>query len=391
MHDRSHPLRVLHVVERMVRGGVETWLTHMLRTMDRKEVHNDVLVHLREPGEYDEEITALGAKIFICPHDGNPIVYAVRLAKILRQNPYDVVHSHLHHFSGLVLLIARLSGVSVRIAHSHTDTTVVDAGASFDRRLYMRLMKWLIDRWATAGIAVSANAASALRNGVSCQLKWQIVPCGIDLSPFALLLDKSPQRQRLCIPDAAMVVAHVGNFTAAKNHRFLLQVFAELIKIKPDSYLLLVGDGDLRGETEALAASLAIAGQVRFLGRRADVPAILAAADVFLFPSAFEGLGLAAIEAQASGLPVIIADTVPAEVEAVPGLLSWLSLSQPPAVWAKACLQAHEEQAPPPQAECLRTIGGTMFNILNNICAIEAIYRHKTGLNQVSPVSHSGR
>ncbi len=377
MNGRSHPLRVLHVVEKMGRGGIETWLMHMLRATDREEVQNDFLVHLREPGEYDEEITARGAKIYICPHDGNPIAYAVRLSRILHKTAYDVVHSHLYPFSGLVLLVARLAGVPVRIVHSHTDTAALDLDAPLKRRLYLWLMIKLIDSCATAGLAVSANAASAFRNGASSRLNWRIVPCGIDLAPFALLPDKTMQRRKLGLPDDALVIAHVGRFIVAKNHRFLLQVFGELAKIKPQSRLLLVGDGELRSETEALAASMAIADRVHFLGLRADVAAILAAADVFLFPSAFEGLGLVVIEAQAAGLPVVIADTVPTEVEAVPGLLKWLPLSRPPSAWAQACLQAYEEKPPLPQSECLQIINGTPFNILNNIQVVEAIYRRK--------------
>jgi glycosyltransferase involved in cell wall biosynthesis len=389
--DKSRQLRVLHVVGRMVRGGVETWLMHILNTMDREKIQNDILVHLRQLGEYDEEITTLGAKILVCPIDGNPFLYAARLARVLHSGAYDVVHSHVHHFSGWVLLISRLLGIPVRIAHSHSDTTGIDAAAPFGRRLYLRLMKWLIDRFATVGLAVSAKAAQALKRSESCRLKWHVIPCGIDLAPFALPSDKALRRRELSLPDKAMIVVHVGNFTAAKNHPFILQIFGEIDKIKPDSYLLLVGDGGTRHEIEAIAKSMPVADRIIFLGRRPDVPAILASADVFLFPSAFEGLPLAVIEAQAAGLPVVIASTVSAEIEAVPGLLWWLSLSQPPTLWAQSCLQAYDERKSYSKDECLRHLSGTLFNILSNTLTIEAIYRRQAIPSPTSSAgSHSG-
>ena len=119
----QRPLRILQVVGGMNRGGIEAWLMHVLRNIDRTRFQIDFLVHISEEGHYNEEIRTLGSQIFACPHTSNPVRYAPCLLHTLRkQGPYDIVHSHVNYFNGAVLRLARLAGVPVRIAHSHTDS-----------------------------------------------------------------------------------------------------------------------------------------------------------------------------------------------------------------------------------------------------------------------------
>lgn len=375
MNDCSHPIRVLHVVMKMNRGGIETWLMHMLRAINKKKVHCDFLVHSTVPGEFDAEIEVLGSKILRCPVGGNPLLYTCNLVKLLRKNPaYDVIHSHVHHFSGWILFIAAVLGIPVRIAHSHSDTAFVDANASFSRKIYLRFMKKLINRYATIGLAVSEKAADAIKGGSACRLKWQVIYCGIDLAPFLSLPDKALLRQEIGIPASSIVLGHVGNFNLAKNHQFILRVAGKLIKLNPDSYLVLVGDGSLFDSVKESARLLGIDSNIRFLGTREDIPNILGMVDVFLFPSIFEGLSLAILEAQAAGLPVVISDSVTMEADVVPGLLRWVSLSQPPAEWAQVCLEAYRERKDGAQQNSCEIMSKTSFDILNNICEIENLY-----------------
>ncbi|MGO9691541.1 MAG: glycosyltransferase [Syntrophobacteraceae bacterium] len=144
------PIRVLHVVGGMNRAGTETWLMHLLRNIDREHYRMDFLVHAAQPFEYAEEIEALGARVIPCLHPTKPWRYARNFMRILKElGPYEVVHSHVHHFTGLPLYLARRAGVPVRIAHSHSDTSRSDGKAGPARMAYLGLMKHLIRTNAT--------------------------------------------------------------------------------------------------------------------------------------------------------------------------------------------------------------------------------------------------
>jgi hypothetical protein len=145
-------LRILHVLGGLNRGGVETWLLNVMRTIDRRRFEMHFLVHTAEPGAYDAAVRGLGGRIIPCPNPSSPWRYGRALRRVLREHGrYDVVHSHVHHFSGHVLGVARSAGVPTRIAHSHTDSSLEDAEAGAGRRLYLRTMRRWIHRHASAG------------------------------------------------------------------------------------------------------------------------------------------------------------------------------------------------------------------------------------------------
>ncbi len=114
-------MRILHVLGKLDRGGVETWLVQVLRHVDRQKYQMDFLVHSASPGAYDEEVRALGSRIIPCLGHSNPAMYARNFRRVLREyGPYDVVHSHVHHYSGYVLMLRRSCAVyPCGIAHSH--------------------------------------------------------------------------------------------------------------------------------------------------------------------------------------------------------------------------------------------------------------------------------
>ena len=163
MHSSQQPIKILQVVGGMNRAGVETWLMHILRNIDRARFQMDFLVHSDEPGSYDEEIRSLGSRILCCLNPHNPIAYGSKfLALQQKYGPYDVVHSHVHAFSGYVTLLAKIAGVPRRVVHSHLDTTQVDAGASLFRRTYLAICRRWIQRHATEHLYVSEIAAASL-------------------------------------------------------------------------------------------------------------------------------------------------------------------------------------------------------------------------------------
>ena len=348
--------RILHVVSSLERGGIEIWLKQVLETIDRERYKMDFLVLRDRAGVLEHELRSLGCRIWVCPSPKN--LWRVRLdfAQMLdRCGPYDVVHSHVHHYSGLILRLAARRGVPIRIAHSHNDTRPVEKGASWRRQLYLTTMKRWIRRYATHRIAASRLAAEDLfgpdwRDDPQCE----IILYGLDFTEFAHRGRSAQTRNALGLPDDALVIGHIGRFHARKNHSFVLEVAAEAFVREPRARLLLVGDGELMPTTEAQAQQLGIADRVVFTGARADVAALMQAMDVFIFPSHHEGLGLVLLEAQATGLPCILAEGIPEEADVVPGLMHRLPLTVAAATWASAALTAVEAPHEPPDQAWLK-------------------------------------
>lgn len=374
----DRPIRILHVVGAMVRGGIETWLMHVLRHIDRDRFLMDFLVLTTKPGDYDEEIRALGSQIIPCPlHRWNPWSYAVNFKRILREyGPYDIVHSHPHHFSGYVLRLAKQAGVPVRIAHSHNDSSLLQAKAGFYRHLYFTVTKHWIDRYATLGLGCSHPAVAALF-GANWERdrRWEVFYYGIDLTAFRDAIDPVAVRAELGIPADAFVIGHVGRFAQQKNHLFLLKIVAEVAKREPKTYLLLIGDGVLRPQIEQEVAQLGLADRVIFTGVRPDVSRLMRGAmDLFLFPSLYEGLPLVSLEAQATGLPCLFSDVITEEVDAIKPLMQRLSLSQPTSVWADAVLARFRDASVIKQSEAMSVIEQSPFNIEKGIETLAKLY-----------------
>jgi glycosyltransferase involved in cell wall biosynthesis len=368
--------RVLHVVGRMERGGIQSWLMHLLRAIDRQHYQMDFLVESNEESAYDQEIVQLGSRLLHCPATSNPWKYANGFARVLRtQEPYDVVHSHVYSFTGLILRLAKRQGIPLRIAHAHADRRGIEVGRGLVRHCQLRLMKSWIQGYAVVRIAASEDAATDLfGRGWRQDAAARIVHCGLDLAPFEVIPDRPRLRAHLRLPADAFVIGHVGRFVAEKNHTFLVEVAAEAIKVDERVRLLLVGDGPLRGEIERRAGELGIGERVIFAGERDDVPAVMAAAmDVLVFPSLHEGLGLVVIEAQAAGLPCLIADRVPREADVVPALISRLPVEEAPALWAKRIMEI--SAAPRVRRdEALAAVAGSTFDISRSVQEITRIY-----------------
>lgn len=371
------PIRVLHVVGGMNRGGVETWLMHVLRHIDRDRFRMDFLVHTDRPGAYDDEIRALGSSIIPCLSPAQPLTYTRRLKQILQDDgPYDVVHSHVHHFSGWVLQIARQTGVPVRIAHSHSDTSANQARAGARRKLYLRAMRRLIHRNASIKLSVSRKAAAALFGaGWENDARHRLLYYGIDLLPFQAPVDRSALRASLGIPDDAFVLGHVGRFTEPKNHIFLVDIVAEVVKREPKAVALLVGDGPLRPGIEKKVSDLGLDGHVIFAGLRADVPALMKGVmDVFVMPSLYEGLGIVLLEAQAAGLPCVYSEVIPPEATVVSQLMHSQSLSKSAADWTDTILACRVSASIIDQSDALHRIEQSPFTIEQSVRYLTAIY-----------------
>ena len=373
------PIKILHVVGYMHRGGIETWLMHVLRNIDRNLFQIDFMVHRPESYEYNEEIRSLGCRIIISPQiDWKKWWnYGTNFQRILEKyGPYDVVHSHVDLASGNIVRLAKNAGVPVRIVHAH-NVKSPHATAKWKNRLLGAWLKLSIDRYATVGLACSCDAAvNMFGSRWKADRRWQILYYGLDLTPFQKKVEPTKVRAELDIPADAFVIGHVGRFAPQKNHRFLIEIAAEIAKQEPKMRLLLVGNGLLRPEIENRVVQLGLTNRVVFAGTRSDVHRLmLSAMDLFLFPSYYEGLGLVLIEAQAAGLPCVFSDIVPKEADVVLPLIERLSLSQSASEWAQAILAQKKARSSIKHSEALSILRNhSPFNIEHSVKNLTNVY-----------------
>lgn len=328
-------IKVLQVVTHMNRGGLESMLMNYYRHMDRNKIQFDFLTHRPYDGDYGAEIRQLGGVIYHLPVL-NPFSpgYRRELTRFFREHPeYRIVHVHQDCLSGVILKAAKTCGIPVRIAHSHN--------ANQDKNLKYPIKLWYkrqIPRYATDLFACGKNAGDWMFGGAP----YRILNNAIDAAAYRVIPEKRVQiRQRLHLTNE-LAVGHVGRFSPQKNHPFLLEIFAALLKKEPGAVLLLVGGGDDMPKIREKARNLGILDRVRFLGVRDDVADLMQAMDVFVFPSLYEGLPVTMVEAQASSLPCLISDRVPPECIITEGLVEALPLSAGPEAWAEKALEKRD-------------------------------------------------
>ena len=297
------PIRVLHVVTNMGRGGLETMIMNYYRNIDRSKVQFDFLVHRYEEADYDNEIISMGGKIYHLPKL-NPLnpKYIYELNNFFKiHKEYRIVHSHINCLSSIILKYAKKNNIKVTIAHSH----IVDKSKSFKH--YIKLIyKKDINKYSDYAFACAEEAGKWLY----LNRKFIVINNAIDINRYIFNIEKRNYvRDELNISNK-LVIGHVGRFDEQKNHKFIIEVFNNIHKKYEDSVLLLVGDGKLRTKIEEKVSDLNLSDSVKFLGIRNDVNDLMQAMDIFLFPSLFEGLPVTIVEAQASGLKCYISDTI---------------------------------------------------------------------------------
>ncbi|MCU9612330.1 glycosyltransferase family 1 protein [Caldibacillus lycopersici] len=325
------PIRVLQVVTLMDRGGLETMLMNYYRHIDRRKIQFDFLEHRSGKHDYTDEILSLGGNIYnvppVSPFNFTDYYYRLR-AFFKDHHEYHIVHSHLDALSTYPLRTAKQFGVPVRIAHSHNTN-------------HEKNMKYLIKRYSQ--LKLQYYTTHLFSCGVDAG-KWlfkhnnfQILNNAIDTKKFTYDAKVALQMKRKLGIHGKFVIGHIGRFFKQKNHGFLLDIFNRLHKINSDCVLLLIGAGELMNDIRQKAKELGLSDAVLFLGVRKDIPELLQAMDIFVFPSLYEGLPVTLIEAQASGLPCIIADTITEEVK-ITEHVKYVSLFSSIDVWIEQIL-----------------------------------------------------
>lgn len=324
----SEVTRILHVVPNMQAGGLETFIMNIYRNIDRSKIQFDFLVHYQGEFFYDDEIRELGGKIYKLSvrDDNNFIKYLKDLKSFFKAHKeYKIVHGHMESLGQFYLREAKKNKIPMRIAHSHNSSTEKTVKGYMKSILLKNYHKYATDLFACS------KKAGEYMFGNKRFLVWNNA---INIENF--LFDHSVRneiRKELNLEDK-FVIGHIGRFCKQKNHKFIIEVFEEVLRKNKNSVLILAGKGELEDSIKELVKIKGIEDKVKFLGVRKDTSRLYMAMDCLLFPSLFEGLGIVAIEAQCSGLPVIASDVIPNEANVTSGFYK-LSLSESIARWAE--------------------------------------------------------
>ena len=344
----NEPIRVLNVVGLMSPGGIETLIMNIYRNIDRSKVQFDFLTHKGIDGTFDEEIKSLGGRIYKMPQIrvGNKTYYfrffeyISALKKFFREHPeYHVVHGHMTNTAAIYMPIAMKYGtVTCCIAHSHLTQARPGLSGVVTDILHKPLPKIATDYFACSEMAAKwIFPEDAIQSG-----KVKVIKNGVDPKRFFYDEERRTAIRKELGLENKFVIGNVARFKTEKNHTFQIDVFNEIHKHNPDSVLLLVGTGELEEEMKKKCKELGLENSVKFMGQRNDIPDMLLAMDVFFLPSLYEGLPVVAVEAQASGLPVITSTGVTKEVD-ITGNVTFLDLARGGAEWANAISKIGKE------------------------------------------------
>ncbi|MBR6665868.1 MAG: glycosyltransferase family 1 protein [Lachnospiraceae bacterium] len=334
-------IRVLNITRVFQAAGIESFIMNMYRNIDKNEIQFDFLVMNEKFDCYADEISSYGGRrynidIKIKNTFLRILIECFALYKFLKNNEYKIVHMHyttpLH---ALYLYAAKMAGVPVRIYHSHS--AEVSGKSSFKLYIY-KLCRKKITKWATNYFACSKAAAKWMFESEIIESGQSQVICnGIDTEKFEFNIEKRKYLRKEFNIEDDYVLIHTGRFTEQKNQKFIIEIFKTLKSKCNNVKLILVGTGKLVDEVIELIEKYQLVSDVFLLGVRDDVEDLLSMADCYIMPSLYEGLPVAAVEAQCSGLPCILSKNITSEIKLI-NEVQFFSLSDDTDIWCDGIL-----------------------------------------------------
>ena len=300
-------LRVLHVIGKMDRAGAESLIMNLYKNIDHTKIQFDFLVFTLEEGDYDKEILELGGRIYHMPSfkGYNYLDLWIRLKKFFKTHPYKIVHGHIGSLAPAYLFWAKRNG-AFTIAHSHA-TNSTNPVKHFVYWLLSHLVLNISDYFFACSIQAGKDRYG---ERIIEQSNFEVLKNCIDVEKFKFSEERHTELKQKFGLETKTVFGHVGRFTEAKNHKFLIDVFEQISLKNENAVLMLVGRGELEKSIKNYVEQKQLAGKVKFLGVRNDIPDLMNLFDAFVFTSVFEGLGNVCIEAQAAGLPCFVSSAI---------------------------------------------------------------------------------
>lgn len=330
--------KVLIVNDELQFGGSDLVAVRLEQFSDKKKFDFTYCVRHSNVGPMEPELLKRGIRVIHIPDDSLSYYKSYKfILNLLKNEHFDIVHSHLLFYSGFVLMAAKKAGVPVRTAHSHFSQPItVEKGIKkMLMGIYRTIMRGVLNCNCNRMIACSEQSGEFLYGKTVFKRKGIVLNNGIDCREYAF--DKKVRqevRREFDIDSNSVVLGNIGQMWYVKNHSFLIDIFYEYHKLNSNSFLMLVSDGPLRTQLEQKVRSLNIEKNVVFTGFRNDCNRLLQAMDCFVFPSIHEGFPLTLIEAQACKLPCLVSDSVDKTTK-LTSSFNFCSLSKAPEYWAK--------------------------------------------------------
>lgn len=337
MGEKKGKKKVVIVLDNLRRGGIEIAALRFFELLDSEEYEATFL--LRNLLHYDESMVKIlekrRAKIIVKPESFNSYLKDYFFfKKLFKKEKYDIVHAHLLFYNGIIMRAAYKAGVGKRIAHSHATegNRVMGKLKKITGDIYHAIMRAVIGKYATDIVGCSKKAGEYMCGKRLFGERGIVLPNYVNIDEYSFSGEsRLLKRKEFGLTDE-LLIGHTGSIYWIKNQTFLVELLAGLLKVCPNARLMLVGEEADGGKTKALAKELNVADKVIFTGSRDDIPELLCAMDIFMFPSRFEALPIAPIEAQAAGLPCIVSTGVPEEIK-VTDSFARLSLDAPAEQW----------------------------------------------------------
>lgn len=306
------PFCVLHVMGTLANGGISSVVLNYYSLMDHKKVRFDIAVTSDSFGSNADRFRSLGSRIYTIPKKSQGIkAYTDALTQILSKTKYDAIHVHERDTSYVALRTAKKLGVKKRIAHAHS-ARPIQGGRDRVRQLASAVLNPL---YATDLLACGILAGERTFGRLNTRTeKFRVLPNAVDTARFAFQPEVRAVKRKELGVEGRFVLGMVGRLAPVKNIPFAIQLIGRLRQRMPDAVLIIVGDGSLKPVLEQMVQKSNLEDAVHFLGLKADPENYYQAFDVMLLPSFEEGFPVSAIEAMSSGLPVLLSDTITAEL-----------------------------------------------------------------------------
>lgn len=376
-------VKVLQVCYSLKAAGIETFVTNVQKNIDVDQFDVHFLIYkntnrdlfykniIEKNGGTIEDASAGFEKNFLIRH----IKQRINYFHILKKQNFNIVHVHASSgLQGLEVLLAHIAGVKNIIVHSHSSKLGKATKFNWMKKIIHKIGIGVIKKYANEKLSCSDEASKwmfpsadkdeviLIHNGIPCK------------SYLFDLIKRNEIRENLNINNNQIVFGHIGSFTEAKNHEYIIDIFSEIVKRQPNAVLLLIGDGPLQSVIEEKVRRAKLH-NVQFLGIRNDCAQVLMAMDCMLFPSFWEGLPIVVVEAQASGLPCVLSDTITKQVD-VCNLLTYLSLELPAEKWCDTAISAIHKNA---RENYHVEVSKSSFDIAFTTRELEKIYLNLAG------------
>lgn len=369
----SKTKRVLILTEVIATGGIMSHIMEIYRNIDREKVQFDFLATVENDGFYSGEISKLKGNEYMIPFHasismkdilmGRYFQFIHKLKELVRENNYECIDIHIASPGNICYVVAaRLAGVCKIIVHAHSPGNEYERKGPFRFKVYSQLIYWLSD-YSIACSRSAAEFAYGKRNAKDIKIENN----GISLERFKYNEEiRKDMRKKLDL-EGRLVLGTIGRLCYVKNQKFIISMMPEIIKRASSAILLIIGDGEDRAALVQLVKKYSLEKQVIFFGNQDKISDFLQVMDIFLFPSFTESFGIAALEAQASGLKVIASDKVPAEVN-VSGKVIYLPLDDEKK-WIESIIENVDNGN-----RNQNNIGDSDYDIMNIVLEIQQIY-----------------